>query len=400
MSNPTKDPKEENKKTASASPPPSDSDTSVSNIPTKDLKKITLVGPSNSGKTFLLAALGSAASVARDALEGEDAVARCSFVFELDKDDADSQIKINLLRSLYEGILDAAGGSAATAKIFRYRVKVSHSESAPTSTAEVSQPYRLRKKAPEIIQPHTDDLQSKRELFQIVDGRGGDLTSLQYRNDPGPDAIKFIDEHYGALLEASGALICLPWRDGKTIEQSDEVEVLDGAIDGLERLIKDSDFCDRSLVENLAVCITKYELAFLEDGSNAYKKALNTEATREVLRNSVYSDLFDALRDLHQDRPIGKKPRIRVFPCSTFGFVEGKGASNYYPSQKYPGLLTRSVSRQIWQNDPEIKAHFPQPISNTKASAMWMPFNLGSPSFFAATGKVTGPLSFSLDDLL
>jgi hypothetical protein len=371
--------------------------------PEKKREILTMVGPAASGKTHVLAADASAESIWHDTSYGPDAVDACSFNFEVLPGVPTSKSNFVKLRDRYDRILLAEEKSEGTDIIFEYIFSVGFTADVITAPVKAPEPKsRKERKAAEAAANAQQATVPKRTnmLFDLIDGRGADLTAFRYNDNLMETDQKYLDDHYRALTAAKGAMICLPWRSTSILEQSVEHEVPDRDIDGLENLLKSSEFAKSSQLDYIAVCISKYELAFLNDGANAYLNACDRETGLELLKQGSYKGIFLALRDYQANLPSGRTTKIAIFPCSTYGFVNGNGAANYYPSSKYPGLLTRSLSSLKLEDNPDLQNHFPVPLSDAKASDMWHPFNLGSPMLFATTGRLTGPLGFYLSEVI
>lgn len=366
-------------------------------VPKADqLDLITLVGPSAAGKTHMLAAIGSAGNVRQDTKLGANTDINFSFNLEGIEGDQASCDYVKTLRDDYDKILEGRGDTEGTDSVFRLKFGVTYDEPANAEALTTKAGVFRRASTPE----PTRELATRNVAFELVDGSGGDLTTFQLQRDVDPTVRKRMDAHYEVLTKARAALICLPWIDESSIADESDEDLSDRDVQGLENILKNSSFAENAQLENIAVCFTKYEMAFLDEGANAHKKAIDPKIGLKEIRNSSSDDIFEALQHYLSNVQEGRKPNIRIFPCSTFGFVNGFGASNFYPSKEFPGLLTRYLPPDVWQEDPKIQDHFPAPLRNRKASTMWHPFNIGSPFFFAATGKVTGPISFSLEELL
>jgi hypothetical protein len=141
---------------------------------------------------------------------------------------------------------------------------------------------------------------------------------------------------------------------------------------------------------HIALCLTKYETVLQGEGNKAGLVARDRADFIEIARKSAGVRQFaEVLRRGGEEGGY----RTAVFPVSTFGFIEGFGAPNWYDYPWAAGLRTRAVDSYDLDNDdlPNYRDHFPETVSQQRALNMWHPFNVAPPLVFALTGRMTGP---------
>ncbi|KMW56907.1 hypothetical protein AIOL_001864 [Candidatus Rhodobacter oscarellae] len=361
---------------------------------------VTFVGPTQSGKSHILAAIGFSGKVGDDLRHpnGPNRVSRGSFTLE-GEDGSLATPEVRALRDRFDEMLLAKpSGNTATQELIEYQMTISVTVFDGVDTQKENNGWGWPRK--EAVLDERPEPEHKRTIFKVIDGRGGDLTMGRYRYELQKEERNFIHAHYDALLDSIGAVICLPWRSRHADKDDHEDEIQDREIDGLENLFKQQAFANETKLEHIAVCLSKYELAFLNLGRNAYKNATSSEAAMRRIRKSGYTETFFALEELQSAVANRRNLKVYVFPCSTYGFVGGNGASNFYPAKDFQGLLTRQIHAADHVANAELRDHFPDPLPSKVPQSLWYPFNLGSPFYFAATGLVTGPLAFDLADVL
>lgn len=345
---------------------------------------VTLIGQSKSGKTHLLAALLNHPSRVRDLEEGPDRVEDPVLETLPDGDEARRMDHENLV-SHFDNILRGKdsfeGRNEGTDKARRYSARLRYGLPARTERA-------LWRRSSEPSQYSVD--------FSIVDGRGGDLAPDGYHQEFANDEVfrKRRSEYRDAVVQSSGLVICL------TLGR-DEYDLSMGA-----RLLEEYRLaCElKNSTPNavpfrhVALCLTKYEMVLGDIGPTAGLVARNHESFLGLARDSAGVNQF---RDLLRAGRHGDSVRTMVFPVSTFGFIGHTGAANWYGYPWAPGLRTRAVSEYDLDDDslPGYRDHFPQAVSQNRSLNLWQPFNLAPPLLFALTGRITGPMYASIDDL-
>lgn len=344
---------------------------------------VTLIGQSKSGKTHYLSALLTHPGRVHDLLEGPDAAEAAVLEILPDLDENLRMDRENLI-SHFDNILKGKdsfeGRNQGTDQARTYRARLDLTRKVPVQ----------RLLGAPVLQSRSSTVS-----FDIVDGRGGDLAPNEYTAQTRRDEAFMARRtaYRDAVTRSEGLIICL------TIAP-DEYDAAMGerllqefrlAID-LKRKAKNS-----APFRNIALCLTKYETAFAADDNGAGIAARDRRRFIETARNSAGVRQFaDVLRRGGEDGGY----RTAVFPVSTYGFIDGYGAPNWYGYTWAPGLRTRVVDEYDLTNDdlPDYRDHFPEAVSQDKALRLWQPFNLAPPLVFALTGELTGPAFAMIQD--
>lgn len=350
--------------------------------------QITLVGQSDSGKTNMLATLLGNTNAHADLQIGPDRITDVSWAAATDDTSDDKQVETlmryadNILRGR---VLTNAGSDDVRiypcTLDFRETVTVRKRQGLFASVATYEKPG-----------------EPKRISFKIVDGRGGDIAPANYLdpNNPQDEApLARQREYRDRLNESVGAIVIMPIdKDGFRVDLANRL------MRELMRTIDErKNTSDLPKLKQVALCYTKYDELFTHLGAKAGEKAADPEAAIGHLANSAMVKVFQPLFSLAKNDP---EFNLCIFPVSTFGFVHGTGAANFYNLKQSPGLLTRVVKKDDWDNPktPDLINHFPFEMTENEAKSLWRPFNIAPPLYFALTGKITGPLYLEPDDIL
>ena len=345
---------------------------------------ITLIGQSKSGKTHYLSALFKHPARTNDLLVGPDAVDSAMLALLPDKDEnrrLDREKLTQHFDNVLKGMDSFEGRNEGTDKARSYSAELEY-----TINGEEARGF-LRRATPAARHKHA---------FSIVDGRGGDLAPSEYDDQIRHDENfqKRREEYRQAVVRSKGLIVCLTML-------RDEYDHSMG-----ERLLEEIRLARRekqstpgaSPFSFIALCLTKYETVMSVEGPMAGRKALAHGDFVETARRSLGVRQFAEV--LRRGAAEGEF-RTAVFPVSTFGFIGGTGAANWYDYHYASGLRTRSVNQFDFENPglPGYRDHFPATVSQTRAMNLWKPLNLAPPLYFALTGKFTGPVMATIEEL-
>lgn len=360
-----------------------------------DRQKITLVGQSRSGKTNLLSALLCNPNALEDLKIGPDAVENPS-ITTLAEIGSPEEESFHFLSKHQKNILKGRdSGNEGTEQVRGYPTLLSYDLPGKAQAKQGLSSF--------VFGRQVDKVTRKALPFTIIDGRGGDIASPDYINPnekENQSAVGRQAEYRHGLDSSVGMIICMPIiADEFAAEMADHlVREISGTIQRKAQ--------KRSLppLRNVALVFTKYESLFSEDGFNAWHQATQRDEAKSQLARQAMIRRFRPV--LHESTKAGGY-RTLIFPASTFGFVAGDGASNFYNYPPAPGLLSRAIKDEDY-NDPDMQGsggvglrdHFPQPLSEKDALTLWQPFNIAPPILFALTGRVCGPLVLQPEDLL
>lgn len=357
----------------------------------KGLPAITLLGQAASGKTNLLAGLLNHDQALQDLQEGRNPVVNAGLVAQPGNDVEDEKAFSNLSRhfvSMLEGAENLLEGTNA---VRRYGVRLFYDEPAEKEAVKSGRWLPLlggRTKADQVT-----------HSFEIVDGRGADAAPSEVITDADKDAVKRRQDYRDGMDESSGFVLFMPLMSD---DEGSEAIISQHFLAELSKAIERKANPTKSNValKQVALCFTKCERAFVEDGVYAFDEARDPRTYEDLLRdNAVLSTFRSVLAESLREDAFD----VRVFPVSTYGFVHDSGAPNFYPWPSAPGLLTRAVNEFDHYNDgeiPDYKDHFPFPVQDDQAKSMWRPFNIAPPILYALTGRITGPISFSAQEAM
>lgn len=345
-------------------------------------KTLSIVGQSSSGKTNLLASLLHNTAANEDLLEGPDRVSRGQFI-ERPGDDRreDTEVLQRHFGHMLRGLDHFEG--AATEAVRRYRCRLEFTPPDEPPPARAWGMGRSRSASAVGID------------FDIVDGRGGDVA---------PDALESeLDErtkarrqlYRDALQQSSAALICMPVQ-----ESAHKNTVVRNFIQELD-LMKEAKRTDTTLprLKRVAICFTKYEAEFLAHGPGAIDVASDPDVFRERMSDHASLQMFGPLVEAnHSEHAFD----LMFFPVSSYGFISQGGAPNFYEYPEAPGLKTRAVDPIEDYDNPglqDYEDHFPVAVNDAAAKKLWWPYNVAPPFLFALTGRVTGPLALTPEEI-
>lgn len=350
--------------------------------------QITLVGQSDSGKTNLLATVLNNPNCHSDMTIGPDRIANVGLGTRAD--DGANDDSVDKLMSYSDNILRGrVWTNPGTDEVRLYSCRLSYRE-APQTQFRRGMFGQKTETTSHGEQTHLD--------FKIADGRGGDIAPNRFLNKDNPqdeEPIRRQQEYRDRLDESVGLIVVMPMdKDGFKIDLANRL------VREIQRTIEFRKTApDLPDLERVAICYTKYDELFTHRGASAGEKAGDANEAVDHLYNTAIVEVFRPLFAQAQ-QPDGFD--ICIFAVSTFGFVNGTGAANFYDLEESPGLLTRTVSAdRDWANPntPDIQNHFPFEMTENEAQSSWRPFNIAPPILFALTGRVTGPLYLDPDEV-
>lgn len=352
--------------------------------PAKDRKKITIVGQSASGKTNMLASLMFNNNVMADLKQPSRDPGLIGPARQRMDTDGEVAKHTDWLHDHYGKMLAGKDGVSAlsTDEVRKYLLEVSFKQ----DTGQVNKSLWGGTSEPV--------LKEERIQLEIADGRGGDWAS-DIADDKMSDGQKARRLAYRDALDVSVAkIICMP------IRGEYQSAIASRAIKEI-RLAIERKRADPKLppLERVAICYTKYESEFVDRGSDAMDYASDPDVFKAIMMGHASRAMFS---DFVLKNSGPEACDIRFFPVSSYGFTEEANSANYYGYRHAPGLKTRAIDEYYDYDDedlPDYKAHFPHPLSQEDAEALWWPYNVAPPFIFALTGIVTGPLSLSPEEL-
>lgn len=345
-------------------------------------RAITVIGPSGSGKTLMIATLLNDEGLANDIISAEPDVESVMVIPEHREREA---VALSILDDTYFRIM--AGGDAEATRS-PYNV---------TFGLHIRRHTEVKGSILSLRRSGRRDISATN--FVLWDAPGGHMTGDFVSHDESVLREKL--EFKRALNSAEAVIICVSVLDKDYKDQQ---------INALEAELKDLiNNRGSSPLRRIIVCLTKFDALFQRDGTDAYKRASDPDEVAKRLRAETcerYGNLFAVLKHLngHHYEQTGAEIEVRVFPVSTFGFVKGEGAANFYDHKKWPGLMTRTISGLALdtvsdEDNRPMRDHYPVEMLDAKAKPLWRPFNLLQPLYFAAEGRIAGDHCLSLDML-
>ena len=397
--------------TAKAGPPPNPPPRATNPPPNAQKRPqpttITLIGPSQSGKTHMMSTIVHSPQTAlRDLKEGPNALADAAIfspgAFESEKVEEDW----NVLSRHYDMLLHGRDVDNSGSDLQRdYRFSILQTKRAGDRFGRGGWPLSWFRKRPGNANGQLD--------LRLIDDRGGALA--RPREHARGDTVnqKRIEAYRTAVAGSSGLIVCLPFGDR---------DYNDRAASALKLEIDLALSKTKTPIRHVAICLTKFESLFTTFGADAASKAKSLDLLRQHLSRFGYMELVKTIFAYTEASFWLKKLTARVFPVSTYGFVRGTGAANFYPWKLRPGLMTRSVEEEdyedfdVWlrrerkqaENEEmpfsyegcsHLRDHYPVEIPEGHAKSLWHPFNIAPPLLFAATGRETGPMCLTKADL-
>jgi GTPase SAR1 family protein len=355
---------------------------------------IAIMGPSQSGKTLLVSAIMNAQSLEREICDPEPnplqgIELQPAYDAQINPPSEGNEDSLRLMERAYFSIPHCLPPDAS-GELFEHKFTLDWQDAQDPATPPrmARRLFRAREVQKEpVLQPWQS------QTYSLWDGRGGDLT--EEINPADTEVFEASKRYKDKIRNASGMIVCVSSIDEEYVEK--DINKIETLLAQNRALVGGAAPEDR--LRYLSVCFTKAETRFLRDGNAAYANMCDPEQAVKRMPAKRYMDLLQVLDGYRARHGV----EVRVFPVSTFGFINGSGAANFYPHPKKPGLLTRVVTEaQLDESDGTgltWRDHFPKAISDNKVSELWRPFNVMPAFFFAATGRVTGVMSFSLDEL-
>lgn len=352
-----------------------------------DRRTITLVGQSKSGKTNLLSTLFYNPNVWDDAEQGAARVEKATIQTAAGTGTAEEKNFYDLSVHQKNILHGRDHNNEGTDMVRHYSGLLEYDDPSRTIVTRTFFRRSQTAAAPRTVLP-----------FTIVDGRGGDIAAAEYVD---PDAIENkgqlsrINDYRLGLDKSSGMVICMP-----ILKEEFATEIADQLLREITAAIRRKEERPKELppLQRIALVFTKYEALFAREGAMAGQRASDPQEALHELKGQAILRRFAPI--FHK---AGEKDgyETRVFPASTFGFVAGDGAANFYDYPLAPGLLCRAIEESDYDDPglsdpgaPGLRDHFPLPLSEKDAMTLWRPFNIAPPILYALTGRETGPLVF------
>lgn len=343
---------------------------------------VVLVGPSRSGKTNLLCALLHNRKCSNDLSEGKAPFQNPS-ISEAPSDDDSALRTFEILSDQHMAILSGADFAIeASEGVSRFPVQLTWGDTAPSNGLT------------SFLGGGKD--RSGTQNFIIVDGRGGDIASQQPITRDDKVRYDRLEAYRQAIQEATGMILCM-----STDTDDFAVKEAKGLEREIIRALKEKRERRKGSVplKHISICLMKYERLFENAPGSAAYLARDPNNLRELFKDSGVVDFFKFLIS----RSMGPDAfSVRIFPNSTYGFVDGTGAPNFYPYRYAPGLLTRVVDPDQYDDTdlPNLQEHFPVPVNQELAQRYWVPFNIAPPVIYALSGRETGPMFLRPEELI
>lgn len=359
-----------------------------------DGRTITLVGQSRSGKTNLLSALMCTNNALNDLQEGPQPVLHPALSTLADPGSPAEKNYYSLTTHRRNILRGRDYGNEGTDQVRGYPALLQYDEPEPD-------PQKQRG----IFGGKRANAMANRVRlgFTIVDGRGGDIAAADYiepNNPQNQQTISRQNEYRYGLDNSIGMVICMP-----IVGDEYSADIADHLVLEINAAIRRKvDLPTLPPLRYVSLVFTKYDSLFAAEGVSAGRIARRPEEAVKQLRGQAMMKKFASI--FHQGQATGGYETL-IFPASTFGFVEGEGAANYYDYPPAPGLLIRAIDELDYTDTDlnitsktQLRDHFPLPVSEQEAETCWRPFNIAPPVLFALTGRVTGPLALRPKDLL
>ncbi len=348
----------------------------------KKILTLTLVGQSASGKTNMLASLLFNNNALIDLSEGNDKVAAPSLTLERTDETISNVEELQRhYRRMLSGRDELEGEGSLDVRSYSCRLEF--------DTLNKAQP----KKRGFFRRASTSTLESFG--VELFDGRGGDIAPEVPEEELDEPTKARRDAYRDAMEKSSAVLVCMPVQ-----KEAYNDDVVRRFLPELKRALDEKEV-DPQLprLNRVAICFTKYEAEFLDKGVNAIELAADRDTFKKLMSGHASLEMF---RDFVSSNRGRASFDLRFFPVSSYGFIGEGGAPNFYGYPEARGIKTRSIDSYRDYDDPELpgyKSHFPVAMNDAEAVELWFPFNVAPPFLFAATGKVTGPISLDAREL-
>jgi len=168
-----------------------------------------------------------------------------------------------------------------------------------------------------------------RSTVTLIDGPGGAIVPSGLWHVAQPTDLASIAERYAReLLEADALMVflpvLLPGEDYNVHEFQNLLAILDRAASGEFKKLR-----------RIALCITKYEALFFDDGANASAAALEPERLKAAFAAvDPKGNLAERLQDATPER--GGSIEVCVFPVSAYDFIGETGFCNLERVSRMP----------------------------------------------------------------
>lgn len=321
-----------------------------------------LAGASKSGKTYFL----SAAHDAQIEVEAKRTIPGIkNFNFKYGRD---QRLKLATVQEqiLKEGVLSATEGNDLLRYVFKMEIELDGSVSAASLPGNGSDATLSNLPETQIV---------------LLDGPGGgmfpsvDAVTASTRDD----LQEFSQAFQAAAFEATGILLFLPTKKrSKEAEYHEREEIIAFLTDVWEGKFRK--------IERIAVCLSKYEVMFLNKGNQAETMAKDSSRIEEVWRE--VDGGFRILESLN-DCWLKQNIDVRIFPVSAFGFVGETGFPNVVEQNvrghnlQLPMVLVPQPDVRVGKLEVPL---YPRPFPAHDVDTLHKSFNLAAPMIFLASG--------------
>lgn len=327
-----------------------------------------LAGSSKSGKTFFLAMAMLSPEFELEVRGQHTGIDNFDFIRDVDQ-------HLEVDKFLQELIETGNPPATVSTDLIEYRFTLAVT---PMSTDAVPDPTRL----PKAI----DDTR-----IRLLDGPGGAmfpyLPEEEVRDDP--DLSKLREHFLNEAHDASAVLLCLPMAEPGTGTSQRERQQLISFLNG----VRLGHFPG---IKRIAVCLTKYESRFFDNGHKAEELARDPANIRRIWKEFDPNDgFFEKLRDCAK-----KNVEVMLFPVSAFGFVRGTGFANLLPGRDgkadLPMVLEPRPTMRVGHYQTPL---YPRAFSQGEVEKLRGTFNLAAPFVYLATGSTNGLLHAPVEDI-
>ena len=224
--------------------------------------------------------------------------------------------------------------------------------------------------------------------FSVVDG-GGELLMPVAEVTRDQAYAESRQAYAAALRQARGVILCIPVYPGAPWHQ------LEGMRE-IMALMRSS----RCRLERLVVCLTKYEYATAAYGCRAFDLAQREEVFSDrVIGEVLGPDFLESLRVLASSRAQRGGPLdIAITPLSVYGFIHRNGCANFdlWHPHGSGGMLLQAAAPEP-QSTPGTR-DWPL-YEASEVRRLWVPYRIIEPFTYLLTGQ-GGSLTIPLERLL
>jgi hypothetical protein len=224
--------------------------------------------------------------------------------------------------------------------------------------------------------------------FNLVDG-GGELLMPATEVDRDQAYAEGRQAHAAALRHAQGVILCIPvYPSAPWGQQEGMREIM--------ALLRSS----RCRLERLVICLTKYDYATAAYGCKAFDLAQREDVfSDQVIPEVLGSDFLESLRLLSSSRAErGTHVDIAITPVSVYGFIDRNGCANFdlWHPRGSGGMLLQAEAPE----GESVPGTREWPLYEAaEVRRHWVPYRIIEPFTYLLTGQ-GGSLTIPLDRLL